>query len=59
MKNFTIAIVSFALLWGLNGCLYPGDYQASGYYSDGYPYLFRVMASNRTGVRGRVESRSQ
>ncbi len=38
MKNFTIAIISVALLWGLSGCLYPGDHYVSGYYSEGYPY---------------------
>ena len=38
MKNFTIAIIGIVLLWGLSGCLYPGDHYVSGYYSDGYPY---------------------
>ena len=38
MKNFTIAIISVALLWGVGGCLQHGGYQLSGYYADGYPY---------------------
>ena len=40
MKNFTIAIISFVLLWGLSGCLYHGDGHVSGYYSTGYPYSY-------------------
>ena len=49
MKNFTISIVGVALLWGLSGCLYHGDYPVSGYYADGYPYTHSYRSAYYDG----------
>lgn len=49
MKNLTSAIISIALLWGLSGCLYTGDYPASSLYYNGSPYPYQYSGVDYYG----------